>query len=131
MSPPSRNPHSFLFVAPDHPRIDGRLAATAAITSLPMALSSIAAAATVAQPQAHQEALALGLGPVGEACARMAGRPVVDDLNLARLKIQIHPQLRAIEDRFDGLERGRRLAVHALAAQLVPGDDLSHREACV
>src|SRR4249920_3223878 len=79
-------------------------------------LSPIAAVAAVAQPEAHQEALALRLRPVGEIRSGMAGRPVVDELNLARLEIQIDPQLRLIEHRFDSLECGRRPVVHSLTA---------------
>src|ERR1700722_13308329 len=59
----------------------------------------------------------------------MAGRSVVDDLDLAGVKIELDAQLRAIEDT---LNRGKRLlplAIEGFAAQGIAGADLEQRKA--
>ena len=73
-------------------------------------------------------AFALGLGMVDEVRARMAGGAVVDVLDLARREVELDPKLGSIEHRLHGGKGGRRLVVHALAAQFIAGEDLGQRE---
>jgi len=73
-------------------------------------------------------ALALGLVEIDELGAGMAGRTVVDVLDLARLEAELDMQLGLLEHRLYGSERRRRLVVHPLAAQLVAGMDLAQRQ---
>src|SRR5689334_25376392 len=73
-------------------------------------------------------ALALGLVEIGELGAGVAGRAVIDVLDLARLEAQLDMQLGLLEHCLHGSQRRRRLVVHTLAAQRVAGMDLAQRQ---
>src|SRR6185437_2845824 len=90
--------------------------------------AAIAAPPGIAQPEPHEMAPAFGLREIGELGAGVAGRAVVDVLDLARFEAQLDMQLRLIEHRLHGSERGRGLVVQPLAAQLVAGMDLAQRQ---
>src|SRR5260221_8257991 len=79
----------------------------------------VGAAAGVAQPQAHQQAFALDLGPVAERRALVAERAVVDDLHLARLEMEARGHARRIEDRLEGVQRGGAPRIDLHAGELV------------
>ena len=72
--------------------------------------------------------LAFQLGKIGELGAGVAGRAIVDVLDLACLEAQLDMQLGLLEHRLHGGQRGRGLVVQPLAAQVVAGMDLAQRQ---
>src|SRR5438045_2899544 len=74
-----------------------RPSASASAAAISM-LARIGTAAVVAQPQAHEMASAVGVGVVKEGCAAVAQRPVIDELDMPRLEVEIDRQFLFVED---------------------------------
>src|SRR5882724_3876538 len=77
-------------------------------------LPAIAAPPAVAQPQAHEMALAPGFGVIDELCSGVTGGAIVDVLDLARREIELDAQLGLVEHRLHGGQGGGGLVVDAL-----------------
>src|SRR5438552_16302934 len=87
-------------------------------------LTRVGTAAVVAQPQAHEMAPAAGVGVIDEGGAAVAQRPVVDELDLPRLEVEIDRQLVFVEDVEHCRYRGLAVGVDRLAPQDVSAADL-------
>ena len=85
--------------------------------------------AVVAQPQADEVAAA-GLGVIVELGAAVAERPVVDELDLARLEVEIDRKAVIVENLERRGDRGGAFVVDRLALQRVAAIDLVHAEPC-
>src|SRR5918994_2980730 len=89
----------------------------------------IGPASGIAQPQPHEQALALGFGPVAERRALVAERAVIDDLHLARLELEAGRHAGLVEDGLEGLQCRRSLSVERLAGELLAVLHLEMRQA--
>src|SRR5271166_4513648 len=87
-------------------------------------LARIGTAAVVAQPKAHEMAPAAGVRIIDEGSAAVAQRPVVDELDLSRLEVEIDREAVFLEDVEHCRDRGLAVAVDRLAPQHVSAADL-------
>src|SRR5215213_4703750 len=91
-------------------------------------LSVVSPAPRIAQPQAHQQALALGFRRVAERRAFVAERAVVDELHLARLELEARRHAGLVEDGFKSFQGRRALVVERHAGELLAVLDLEVRQ---
>src|SRR5690349_18518192 len=91
-------------------------------------LARVGTAAVVAQPQAYEMAPAVGVRVVDEGSAAVAQRPVVDELDLPRLEVEIDRQAIFLEDVEHRRNRGLAVGVDRLAPQDVSAADLVRAE---
>src|SRR5947208_16824698 len=87
-------------------------------------LARVGTAAVVAQPQPHEMAFAVGVGVVDEGGTAVAQRPVVDELDLPRLEVEIDREAVFVEDVEHCRDRGLAVAVDRLAPQDISAADL-------
>src|SRR5271170_2868148 len=92
-------------------------------------LARVGTAAIIAQPQADEVALAVGVGGVDESSAAVAKRPVMDELDLPRLEIEIDRQCVLVEDVEHCRDRRLAIVIDRLAQQGVSAVDLVGAEA--
>jgi hypothetical protein len=90
--------------------------------------AAIGASAAIVQPQSDELPAPFGGLVVDEMGTRMAGCPVIDELDLTGLEIELDAQLRAVEDDAQSGECRHRLVIHRLAAQGIVGADLQQGE---
>src|ERR1700752_4132910 len=91
-------------------------------------LARVGTAAMVAQPQAHEMAPAVGVRVVDKGGAAVAERPVVDELDLPRLEVEIDREAVFLEEVDHCRNRGLTVAVHRLPPQDVSAADLMGAE---
>src|ERR1700751_258086 len=87
-------------------------------------LALVGTAAVIAQPEAHEMAPAVGVRVIDESSAAMAQRPVMDELDLPRLEVEIDRQFLFVEDVEHCRNRGLAVAVDWFASQDVSAADL-------
>src|SRR5580693_9450818 len=87
-------------------------------------LARVGTAAMVAQPQAYEMAPAAGVRVIDEGGAAVAQRPVVDELDLPRLEVEIDREAVFLEDVEHCRNGGLAVAVYRLAPQDVSAADL-------
>src|SRR5437867_3795554 len=91
----------------------------------------VRAAAAITQPDPHQVTLALRLGPVAEARPLVRDLPVVDELHLARLEMEVHAELRPIHGAVQLVQRLLALRVERHPGQGLAIADLEARQPTV
>src|SRR5512146_656438 len=91
-------------------------------------LAVVGAAAAIAQPEPDEVSFALGLRPVAEARPLVSDLPVVDELHLPRLEIEVHAQLRPVHGAIQLVQRGLALRVEGHPGQRLAVPDLEARE---
>src|SRR5690348_9842012 len=74
-------------------------------------LAVVGATAVIAQPEPDEVTLPLGLRPVTEARSFVRDLAIVDELHLARLEVEVHPQIRAIHGAIELVQGHRALGV--------------------
>src|ERR1700719_1864570 len=84
--------------------------------------------AVVAQPQAYEMAPAAGVRVIDEGSAAVAQHPVVDELDLPGLEVEIDREAVFLEDVEHCRNRGLPVAVHRLPPQDVSAADLMRAE---
>src|SRR6266705_292680 len=97
-------------------------------TRLQPGSARISAAAVIAHPQADEVALAVGLGAIDVRRAAMPQSPVVDELHLPRLEVEIDRAPVIFKDFEHRRDRGLTVRVDRLALQRIAAIDLVHAE---
>src|SRR6201993_1868934 len=87
-------------------------------------LALVGTAAVIAQPQAHEMAPAVGVRVIDESSTAVAQHPVMDELDLPRLEVEIDRQFLFGEDVEHCRNRGLAVAVDWFASQDVSAADL-------
>src|SRR4029077_5800827 len=91
----------------------------------------VGAAAAITEPDPHEVAPPLGLGPVAEARPLVRNLPVVDELHLARLEMEVHAELRPVHGAVQLVQRGLALRIEGHPGQRLAIADLEARQPTV